>query len=67
VRAETGRITLKWPRFDRAAVVRTLTLAGFRPAAGSNQVRIPVPPGRDPVETVMRALAALAQRGESAQ
>jgi transcription-repair coupling factor (superfamily II helicase) len=60
VHAEAGRITFKWPRFDRAAVVRALTLAGFRPAAGSNQVRIPVPPGRDPVETALRALAALA-------
>lgn len=59
VRAETGRVTLKWPRFDRAVVVRALTLAGFRPAAGSNQVRIPVPTGRDPVDTAMRALAAL--------
>ena len=60
VRAETGRVTLKWPRFDRAAVVRALTLAGFRPVAASNQVRIPVPPGRDPVDTAMRALASLA-------
>jgi hypothetical protein len=39
-----------------------LTLAGFRPAAGSNQVRIPVPPGRDPVDIAMRALAALGGR-----
>jgi transcription-repair coupling factor (superfamily II helicase) len=62
VRAEVGRVTLKWPRYDRAAVVRTLTLAGFRPAAGSNQVRIPVPPGRDPVDIAMRALAALGGR-----
>ena len=60
VRAEVGRVTLKWPRFDRAAVVRSLTIAGFRPAAGSNQVRIPVPPGRDPVETALKVLAALA-------
>jgi transcription-repair coupling factor (superfamily II helicase) len=61
VRAEAGRVTLKWPRFDRAAVVRALTLAGFRPVAGSNQVRIPVPPGRDPVDTALRALAALGE------
>jgi transcription-repair coupling factor (superfamily II helicase) len=61
VRAEAGRVTLKWARFDRAVVVRALTLAGFRPAAGSNQVRIPVPPGRDAVDTAMRALAALAR------
>jgi hypothetical protein len=63
VRAEAGRVTLKWPRFDRAAVVHALTLAGFRPTAGSNQVRIPVPPGRDPVDTAMRALAVLAAPG----
>jgi transcription-repair coupling factor (superfamily II helicase) len=62
VRAEVGRVTLKWPRYDRAAVGRALTLAGFRPAAGSNQVRIPVPPGRDPVDIAMRALAALGGR-----
>jgi len=59
VRAEAGRVTLKWSRFDRAAVTRTLMLAGFRPVAASNQVRIPVTPGRDPVETALRALAAL--------
>jgi transcription-repair coupling factor (superfamily II helicase) len=59
VRAEAGRITLKWPRYDRAAVVRALTLAGFRPTAASNQVRIPVAPGRDPVETALRVLASL--------
>ena len=57
---EAGRVTFKWPRFDRVAVVRALTLAGFHPVAGSNQVRIPVAPGRDPVETALRALAALA-------
>ena len=59
VRAEAGRVTFKWPRFDRAAVTRLLMLAGFRPVAASNQVRIPVTPGRDPVETALRALAAL--------
>ena len=59
VHAEAGRITFKWPRFDRAEVVRALTMKGFRPVAASNQVRIPVPPGRDPVATVIKALAAL--------
>ncbi len=59
VHAEAGRLTFKWPRFDRGAVVGALTRAGFHPVAGSNQVRIPVPPGRDPVETALRALAAL--------
>jgi len=60
VRAEPGRVTFKWPRFDRATVVNALTLAGFRPVAASNQVRIPVAAGRDPVDVAMRALAALA-------
>jgi hypothetical protein len=59
VRAEAGRVTFKWPRYDRAAVGRTLMLAGFHPVAGSNQVRIPVAPGRDPVDVALRALAAL--------
>jgi transcription-repair coupling factor (superfamily II helicase) len=59
VRAEAGRVTFKWPRYDRAAVGRTLMLAGFRPVAGSNQVRIPVAAGRDPVDVALRALAAL--------
>ncbi|HYM52641.1 MAG TPA: transcription-repair coupling factor [Candidatus Dormibacteraeota bacterium] len=60
VRAESGRVVLKWPRYDRAAVTRALALAGFRPVAGSNQVRIPVAAGRDPVDVAMRALAAVA-------
>ena len=59
VRAEGGRVVLKWPRYDRAAVARALTLAGFRPVASSNQVRIPVATGRDPVDIALRALAAL--------
>jgi transcription-repair coupling factor (superfamily II helicase) len=59
VRAEAGRVTFKWPRFDRAAVVSRLTLAGFRPVAASNQVRLPVAAGRDPVDVALRALAAL--------
>jgi hypothetical protein len=67
VRAEAGRVTLKWPRYDRAAAVRTLTLAGFRPTAGSNQVRISVAAGRDPVETALRALAALGARESETQ
>jgi hypothetical protein len=59
VRAESGRVVLKWPRYDRAAVTGALTLAGFRPVASSNQVRIPVAAGRDPVDVALRALAAL--------
>jgi transcription-repair coupling factor (superfamily II helicase) len=60
VRAEAGRVTFKWPRYDRRAVVTALTLAGFRPVAGSNQVRLPVSPNRDPVDVALRALGALA-------
>ena len=61
VRAEAGQVTFKWPRYDRARrVVSTLSVAGFRPVAGSNQVRIPVPPGRDGVQVALRALGALA-------
>ncbi|MGH2357189.1 MAG: TRCF domain-containing protein, partial [Candidatus Limnocylindria bacterium] len=59
VRAEASRVVLKWPRYDRAAVTRALTLAGFRPVAASNQVRIPVARGRDPVDVALRSLAAL--------
>ena len=59
VRVDEGRLTLKWRRYDRAVVTRALTLAGFHPVAGSNQARIPIVRGRDPVETVLRALAAL--------
>ena len=61
VRAEAGHVTFKWPHFDRSAVVQALTVAGFRPVAASNQVRLPVPPGRDPVETALKALAALSR------
>jgi len=59
VRAELGRITFKWPRYDRTRVTAALMIAGFRPVAGSNQVRIPVAPGRDPVDVTLRALGAL--------
>jgi transcription-repair coupling factor (superfamily II helicase) len=59
VRVDEGRLTLKWRRYEREAVTRALTLAGFRPVAGSNQVRIPLVRGRDPVETVLKALAAV--------
>jgi transcription-repair coupling factor (superfamily II helicase) len=59
VRVDEGRLTLKWRRYDRAVVTRALTVAGFRPVAGSNQVRIPLVRGRDPIDTVLKALAAL--------
>jgi len=59
VRVDEGRLTLKWRRYDRAAVTRALTVAGFRPVAGSNQVRIPLVRGRDPVDTALKALASV--------
>ena len=59
VRVEPGRVTLKWGRYARQAVVTALTLAGFRPVAGSNQVRIPVASGRDGVDVALRALGAI--------
>ena len=37
-----------------------LSVAGFRPELGSNQVRLPVAAGRDPVDVALRALTALA-------
>ncbi len=59
VRVDEGRLTLKWRRYDRAVVTRALTVAGFRPVAGSNQVRIPLVRGRDPIDTVLKALTAV--------
>ena len=59
VRVEPGRVTLKWARYARQAVVSALIAAGFRPVAGSNQVRIPVGAGRDGVDVAVRALQAL--------
>jgi transcription-repair coupling factor (superfamily II helicase) len=66
VRVDEGRLTLKWRRYERAEVTRALTVAGFRPVAGSNQVRIPLVRGRDPVDTALRALAAVAPAEASA-
>ncbi|HKO33590.1 MAG TPA: transcription-repair coupling factor [Candidatus Limnocylindria bacterium] len=63
VRAEARLVTFKWPRFDRPAVSLALSVAGFRPDVASNQVRLSVAPGRDPVDVALRALAALAQAG----
>jgi transcription-repair coupling factor (superfamily II helicase) len=60
VRIAEGRLTLKWRRYDRAAVTRALSLAGFRGVvAGSNQVRIPLIRGRNPVDTALKALDAV--------
>ncbi|MGH2488968.1 MAG: transcription-repair coupling factor, partial [Candidatus Limnocylindria bacterium] len=66
VRVDEGRLTLKWRRYDRTVVARALTLAGFRPVAGSNQVRLPLVRGRDPVETALKALAAVLPVGTAA-
>jgi len=61
VRAEERQVTLKWARLpDRREVATALQVAGLRPETASNQVRIPVAAGRDPVEVALRALSALA-------
>jgi transcription-repair coupling factor (superfamily II helicase) len=60
VRAEPGQIVLKWQRHIAREVPLALQVAGFRPVIGSNQVRIPLAPGRDLIDAAMRALAALA-------
>jgi hypothetical protein len=59
VRVEERQVVLRFARFERAHIVRALTLAGFRPVAGSNQVRLPLPTGRDGVDTAQRALQAV--------
>ncbi|HEU5325552.1 MAG TPA: transcription-repair coupling factor [Candidatus Limnocylindria bacterium] len=64
VRVEDRRVTLKWTRMpDRRAVSVALQVAGLRPDTASNQVRIPVVVGRDPIEVALRALDALGARG----
>jgi transcription-repair coupling factor (superfamily II helicase) len=67
VRAEDRRVTLKWTGRmpDRRELSVTLQVAGFRPDSGSNQVRIPVAPGRDPIETALRVLESLAKRADT--
>ena len=61
VRIEEGRVTLKWTRMpDRREVSIALQVAGFRPETASNQVRVPVAPGRDGIDVAVRALEALA-------
>jgi transcription-repair coupling factor (superfamily II helicase) len=63
VRAADREVTLKWPRVsDRHGLSVALQVAGLRPSIGSNQARIPVGPGRDPVEVALVALRALAGR-----
>ncbi|MGZ8563457.1 MAG: transcription-repair coupling factor, partial [Candidatus Limnocylindria bacterium] len=60
VRAEERQVTFKWARMpDRHQVSMALQVAGFRPDTASNQVRIPVGAGRDPIDVAVRALGAL--------
>jgi transcription-repair coupling factor (superfamily II helicase) len=66
VRVEAGRVVLRWPRYERQRVSVALATAGFRPSFGSNQVRIPIGPGRDPVDVALRALTALREVPEPA-
>jgi hypothetical protein len=67
VRAEERQVTLKWTGRmpDRRELVVGLQVAGFRPDTGSNQMRIPVAAGRDPVDVALRALAAIREAGAS--
>jgi hypothetical protein len=44
---------------DRRETSVALQVAGFRADTGSNQVRVPVPAGRDPIGVALRALSAL--------
>jgi hypothetical protein len=60
IRADARLVTLKWPRYDRHAVSIALSTAGFRPELGSNQVRLPIAAGRDPLDVTLRALTVLA-------
>ena len=59
-------MVLRWPRYDRSLVVTALAMAGFRQSFGSNQVRIPVAAGRDPVDVALRALGVLVNAREAA-
>ncbi len=58
--ADDRTVTLKWPRVpDRHALSVALQTAGLRPTIGSNQARIPVAAGRDPIDVALRALEAI--------
>jgi transcription-repair coupling factor (superfamily II helicase) len=66
VRAEARQVTLKWTRMpDRRRLGVVLQVAGFRPILGSNQVRIPVAAGRDPIDVALRALDVVAEDKDS--
>jgi transcription-repair coupling factor (superfamily II helicase) len=62
VRADDRLVTLKWSGRipGRHEVSVALQVAGFRPDTGSNQVRIPIAAGRDPIDVALRALESLA-------
>ncbi|HEX7196493.1 MAG TPA: transcription-repair coupling factor [Candidatus Limnocylindria bacterium] len=61
VRVEERQVTLKWARLpDRREVSIALQISGLRPETASNQVRIPVGAGRDPIEVALSALDAVA-------
>jgi transcription-repair coupling factor (superfamily II helicase) len=61
VRVEDRQVVLKWAGRmpDRREVSVALQVAGLRPDSGSNQVRIPVAAGRDPIDVALLALRAL--------
>ncbi|HEY6608271.1 MAG TPA: transcription-repair coupling factor [Candidatus Limnocylindria bacterium] len=61
VRAEEGQVTLKWSGRmpDRREMSIALQVAGLQPETASNQVRIAVAPGRDPIDVAMLALSVL--------
>ncbi|MEO5986408.1 MAG: transcription-repair coupling factor [Candidatus Limnocylindria bacterium] len=65
VRVDDTQVTLKWARLpDRREVSVALQVAGLRPDTASNQVRIPVSGGADPVDVALHALDALTKRTE---
>jgi transcription-repair coupling factor (superfamily II helicase) len=68
VRAEERQITLKWAGRmpERREMSVALQVAGLRPETASNQVRIPVAAGRDPVDVALLALRAL-REGEASR
>src|SRR5687767_9721014 len=60
VRVEERQVTLKWARLpDRREVSIALQFSGLRPETASNQVRIPVAAGHDPIEVALRSLEAV--------
>jgi transcription-repair coupling factor (superfamily II helicase) len=62
VRVEDRQVVLKWAGRmpDRREISVALQVAGLRPDSGSNQVRIPIAAGRNPIDVALIALEALA-------